>query len=147
MNNVFDPVPEVFTRLAKIRTSQGKEEEAVDLYLYAKDFLAQRIKHNAFFGNLNIMKWLIDDLYELIEFDEEYFDFFDLYYLLKSPHKISFVYDDKEQKLESVMEGDECNVCFNGKWFHSRDDFFKDACIGNTKLTAIYRDLYGFEVE
>ena len=62
LNNVFDPVPEVFTRLARIRVSQAKEDEAIDLYLYAKDFLAQRIRHNAFFGNLNIMKWLIDDL-------------------------------------------------------------------------------------
>ncbi len=147
MRNLFDPVPEVYTRLAKIRTSQGKKKEAVDLYLYAKDFLAQRIRHSAFFGDLNIMKWLIDDLYELIDFDEEFFDFFDLYYLLKSPHKISFYYDETEQKVESVMEGDECNVCFNGKWFHSREDFFKDACIENTKLTSIYRDLYGFEVE
>lgn len=147
MNNVFDPVPEVFIRLAGIRTDQGKKEEAADLYLYAKDFLAQRIKHNAFFGNLNIMKWLIDDLYELIDFDEEFFDFFDLYYLLKSPHKISFIYEEEEQKLESVMEGEECNVCFNGKWFHSRDDFFKDGCIGNMKLTTIYEELYGFEVE
>ena len=147
MNNVFDPVPEVFTRLARIRTSQGREEEAVNLYLYAKDFLAQRIRHNAFFGNLNIMKWLIDDLYELIEFDEEYFDFFDLYYLLRTPHKVSFIYEDNEQSLESVMEGNECTVCFNGKWFHSRDDFFKDGCIGNTKLTAIYDKLYGFEVK
>ena len=146
LRNVFDPVPEVFTRLAKIRTSQGREEDAVELYLYAKDFLAQRIRYNAFFGNLNIMKWLIDDLYELIEFDEEVFDFFDLYYLLKSPHKISFVYDGKEQKLESVMEGEECSVCFNGKWFHGRDEFIKEACIGNTKLTAVYQDLYGFEV-
>ena len=147
MNNVYDPVPEVFTRLARIRTSQGREEEAVNLYLYAKDFLAQRIRHNAFFGNLNIMKWLIDDLYELIEFDEEYFDFFDLYYLLRTPHKVSFIYEDNEQSLESVMEGNECTVCFNGKWFHSRDDFFKDGCIGNTKLTAIYDKLYGVEVK
>lgn len=147
MNNVFDPVPEVFTRLARIRTSQGREEEAVNLYLYAKDFLAQRIRHNAFFGNLNIMKWLIDDLYELIEFDEEYFDFFDLYYLLRTPHKVSFIYEDNEQSLESVMEGNECTVCFNGKWFHSRDDFFKDGCIGNNKLTAIYDELYGVEVK
>ena len=147
MNNVFDPVPEVFTRLARIRTSQGREEEAVNLYLYAKDFLAQRISHSAFFGNLNIMKWLIDDLYELIEFDEEYFDFFDLYYLLRTPHKVSFIYEDNEQSLESVMEGNECTVCYNGKWFHSRDDFFKDGCIGNTKLTAIYDKLYGFEVK
>ena len=147
MKNVFAPVPEVLTRLARIRTSQGKEREAVDLYLYAKDFLGQRIKYNAFFGNLNIMKWLIDDLYELIEFDEEYMDFFDLYYLLKSPHKISFFYDDKKQNLESVLEGNECTVCFNGKWFRNRDDFFKDACIGDMRLTAIYRKLYGFEVE
>lgn len=145
--NVFDPVPEVYTRLARIRTDEGKEDDAVNLYLKAKNWLAQRIRHNAFFGNLNIMKWLIDDLYELIEFDEEFFDFFDLYYLLKTPHKIRFFFDDEEMNLESVMEGDECVVCFNGKWYHSRDDFFKDAATKDgTKLTAIYGDLYGFEV-
>ncbi len=145
--NVFDPVPEVYTRLARIRTDEGKEEDAVNLYLKAKDWLAQRIHFNAFFGNLNIMKWLVDDLYKLIEFDEDYFDFFDLYYLLNIPHKIKFFYEDEEMNLESVMEGDECVVCFNGKWYHSRDDFFKDAATKDgTKLTAIYGDLYGFEV-
>ena len=146
MNNPFDPVPEVFTRLARIREKQGDKDEAVSMYLKAKDFLAQRIRYNAFFGNLSMMKWLIDDLYKLIEFDEDFFDFYDLYYLLKSPHKITFMYDGEVQHLESEPEGDECNVCFNGEWFRSRDDFFKDACISDTKLTAIYDDLYGFEV-
>lgn len=145
-SNVFDPVPEVFTRLARIRTEQGRTEDAVNLYLNAKDWLAQRIRLNAFFGNLNIMKWLIDDLYELIEFDEEYFDFFDMYYLLKTPHKIRFEYDAEPHTVESVMEGEECSVCFDGKWFRSRDDFFKDAVIGekNLKLTGIYDELYAF---
>ena len=147
MDNVFDPVPEVFTRLARIRTSQGRIEDAVDLYEYAKDFLAQRIRYNAFFGNLNIMKWLIDDLYELVEFNERAFDLYDMYYLLKSPHKISFMYQNAEQTVESVMEDAECAVCFNGKWFRDRDAFYKDACIGNTKLTAVYDDLYGFQVK
>ncbi len=147
MNNVFDPVPEVFTRLARIRTQQGRKDEAVGLYLYAKDFLAQRITYNAFFGNMNIMKWLIDELYELVEFDKETFDFYDLYYLLKTPHKITFLLDDEEMHLESVMEGDECTVCFNGKWFHSRDDFFKDAEVDGTRVIELYDDFYGFEVE
>ncbi len=145
--NVFDPVPEVYTRLARIRTDEGNPDDAVELYLRAKDWLAQRIRHNAFFGNLNIMKWLIDDLYELIEFDEYFFDFFDLYHLLKTPHRARFYYEDQEMNLESVMEGDECSVCFNGKWYHSRDDFFKDAATRDgKKLTAIYGELYGFEV-
>jgi len=144
--NVFDPVPEVYTRLAKIRTKQGNIKEAVNLYLIAKNFLAQRIQYNAFFGNLNIMKWLIDDLYELIEFDYEEFDFYDLYYLLKTPHVISFHYEKSTFRVESVMEGEECTVCFNGKWYHSRDEFFKEAMVGNTVATAVYGELYGFEL-
>ena len=146
MMDVFAPVPEVATRLARIRTEQGRKDEAVRLYQYAKGFLAERIKYNGFFGNMNIMKWLIDDLYELIDFDYEEFDFFDMYYLLKTPHEITFRYKGKEQKLESSMEGNESVVCFNGKWFHSRDDFFKDGCIGDEKLMAIHEDLYAFKV-
>lgn len=146
MRNVFDPVPEVATRLARIRVSQGRKDEAVDLLLYAKDFLAQRIRYSAFFGNLSIMKWLIDDLYELTDFDEDYFDFFDLYYLLKTPHKIIFFYDKTPIELESVMEGEECAVCCNGKWYRDRDDYFKNASVDGTKLTAVYNELYGFEV-
>lgn len=145
--DVFDPVPEVFTRLARIRTAQGKKDEAIMMYQFAKDFLAQRIRYNAFFGNLNIMKWLIDDLYELIDFDEEFFDFFDLYYLLKTPHKITFMYKKEQQTIETVMEGKECAVCFNDEWFRSRDEFFREAAIGDMKLTAIYKDLYDFEVK
>ncbi len=144
--NLFDPVPEVYTRLAKIRKEEHKEQEAVNLYLIAKDFLAQRIRYNAFFGNLNIMKWLIDDLYEIVDFDEEYFDFYDLYYLLKTPHKIIFMYKKQEMNLESVLEGGTCSVCFNGKWYRSRDDFFKDAMVDGTVATSVYDDFYGFEV-
>lgn len=88
MNNLNEPVPEICTRLAGIRKEQGDEDGAVNLYLKARDFLTQRLKYDSYFGNRNIMKWLIDDLYELLDFDEDYFDFYDLYYLLKTPHKI-----------------------------------------------------------
>lgn len=145
-NNVFDPVPEVYTRLARIRADQGNKREAVNLYFYAKDFLAQRIRFNAFFGNLNIMKWLIDDLYELVDFDPSFFDFYDCYYLLKTPHKITFTYNGEKQELISEQDGNECAVCFNGKWYHGRDEFYKEACIGDDKLTSIYRKFKDFKI-
>ena len=144
--NVFFPYPEIYTRLAKIKKDRGEIEEAKELYLEAKSILADRIKKNAFFGNLNIMMWLIDDLYEIMEFDKSVFDLYDLFYLLKTPNKVKFRYENKEYKVESVMEGKECVVNFNGKWFHDRKEFFNNATIDEEKLTDLYDDLYGFEV-
>ena len=145
--DVFDPVPEVFTRLAKIRAEQGKKREAVNLYFKAKDYLAQRIRYNAFFGNMNIMKWLIDDVYELIPFDEEKFDFYDLYYLLKSPHSVAFEAYGKKYEIKTEKDGGGCAVCFDGKWFRDRDEFFKEAEIDGKRLTEIYCDLKDFIIQ
>ncbi|MBR2751803.1 MAG: sel1 repeat family protein [Clostridiales bacterium] len=144
--NLGQSLPEVFTRLAKIRVKQGKKTEAVDLYLRAKDFLAQRISYNAFFGNLNIMNWLICDLYDLIEFDEDDFDFFDLYYLLKKPCVVQFYYARNKYTVEAQMEDENCVIRFGDKWYRDVSDFIAKATIRNLPLTKINRELYGFEV-
>ena len=144
--SLFDPFPEISTRLAGIRKKQGRIEDAIDLYVIAKDFLARRIRCSDFFGNLNIMKWLIDDLYELTDFDYEEFDLFDLYYLLKSPHVIKFDYEDTIYIIESQDEDGMCTVHFNDKWYRDRDEFFKNAVIADSKLTELYNELYGWEV-
>ena len=144
---LFDPLPQIFIRLARIRTEQGKIEEAVNLYLYARDFLAQRLRINSFFGDLNNMKWLIEELYKLVEFDTEYFDFYDLYYLLTKPCKITFEFEDEAHSVECIEEDGECVINFDGKWFRTREDFFNKAAINNYRLTEIYEDLYSFEVK
>lgn len=141
-----EPLPEIFTRLARIRSEEGKTEEAVDLYLRAKDFQAQRISYNDFFGDLNIMMWLIDDLYKLIDFDRDNFDFYDMYHLLTSPCEISFRRGKKEYNVSVTAEAEGLAIGFNGKWYRTREDFFGKAVIGNEKLTAIYDEFYGFEV-
>ena len=138
---VNEPLPEIFTRLARIRTEEGKIEEAVDLYLRAKRFLAQRIRYNPFFGNLNIMKWLIDDLYELIEFDPDCFDFYDLYYVLKKPAKVRLFYGDQKLEVESVTEEGACAVRLDDKWFRDRDAFFQKAMVGGKRMTEVYDEL------
>ena len=116
-NNLDAPIPEIYTRLAKIRQDVGRIDEAVDLYMQAKFFLAQRISYNDFFGNLNIMDWLINDLYQLIDFDDTDFDLFDLYYLMKKPVKIAFRYEQKKYTVESFQEEEECTVKFQNKWY------------------------------
>lgn len=146
LTNLYAPVPQVFMRLARIRTEEGKTEEAVGLYRYAKDFLAQRLRVNPFFGDLNNMKWLVGELYGLVGFDKEDFDFYDLYYLLDSPCSVTFEYNGRKHSVECTEENGETAVCFDGKWYRTKDDFFKKASIGKYPLTEIYDDLCFFEV-
>lgn len=141
-----DPYPEVCTRLAKIRMDEGKTDEAVSLYLDAKHFLRQRIKYTCFFGDLNIMKWLIEDLYSMIKFDEEDFDLYDLYYLLKTPYTVRFRFNRKSYQVKSVEIDGTVAIQFDNKWYRTLDDFFNNAAIGNNKLITLDNDLYGFEV-
>lgn len=144
---LHEPLPEVATRLARIREEQGRIDDAVSLYFQARAFLAQRIQYSPFFGNLNIMMWLIDDLYRLVEFDGENIDLFDLYWLLKFPNRVTFYFDGNLQTVESAEAEGEIAVCFNGKWFINRGDFFEKAEINGMLLTAIQNELYGFRVE
>ena len=144
--DAYEPLPEIYTRLARIRTEDGKTEEAVKLYLAAKDFLAQRIGGNAFFGDLNIMMWLIDDLYKLRKFDESDFDLYDLYYLLKSPCRVQFCMGAKKYIVEASEDEEGFYVRFGGEYYRGREDLFKKACIGKERLTALYNKLFGFKV-
>ena len=100
------------------------------------------------YGNLNIMKWMIDDIYALREIDRDNLDLYDLYYLLKAPAKVFFRYGNRQYEVESVKEDGACAIRFEDKWYRSIDDFFAKAEIERELLTALYDDLYGFkEVE
>ena len=146
MENPFAPVPEIFTRLASIRTKEGETDEAIRLYSEAKDVLAQRIEDNPFFGNLTIMKYLIKNLYELKAPDLKNIDLFDLYELLTKPVKVSFMYDGEEFIVEALEEDGEVIISFDGKWYRTTDDFFAKASIDGLRLVVIGWGLYDFEV-
>ena len=109
--------------------------------------LAERLRWSDFFGDINIMKCLIDDLYEIIEFDPEYVDFFDLYYVLKRPARVTFYYGDEKHTIESLIEDGVCVIHFDDKWYRDRDEFLKKARLDDRKLTSIHDYLYGFDVD
>ena len=141
-----EPFPEIYTRLARIRKEQKRYEEAADLYLQAKNFLAERILYTHFFGDRNVMKWLTEDLYTIIPFNETDFDLFDLYYLLKNPVTVTFRYESRKYTVRSTETEEGTAVEFAGRWFRTIDDFFAKAVINGKVLTDYYRDLYAFEV-
>ena len=141
-----DPLPEVFTRLAKIRTEDGQIQEALRLYDRARNFLAQRIQNHPFFGDLNIMKWLIADVYRLRPFDPELFGLYDLYYVLLHPAKVRFTLYDVPHEAEALEEDGAVVIRFDSRWFRTIDDFFQKAEIDGKPATALYDDMLDFEI-
>ena len=139
--------PDIYTRLARIRKSQGKIEEAIGLYLEAKLMVAERLSYNQFFGDLNVMKWLTEDLYTMMDVDFADFDLYDLYVILKTPIKVAFTFAGQEYVVESHQEEDgHISVKFQDTWYRDIDDFFKKATIKDERLPAIYHELYGYRV-
>lgn len=141
-----DPLPEVFTRLAKIRTEEGDPDTALLLYDQARDFLSQRIHDHPFFGDLNIMKWLIQDVYQLRKLDEEAFGLYDLFYLLQQPLKVQFSFDGDEHEIESAEEEAAIAVRLDDQWYRTIDDFFLKAELDGVQLTFLEDDLYDFRI-
>lgn len=142
----YDPLPEIFTRLAGIRVKEGSAPEALRLYERAEIFLARRIRQTAFFGDLSSMKWLIKDMYKLKDFTPENMNLYDLYHLLENPVKISFYFEGRPHEVESVAEDGGISVRFDDKWYRSTDDFFKKAEIEGARLTALYEELTDMKV-
>ena len=142
------PIAEVASRLARIRKEEGEELEAVRLFRQTIDAMKPRIQYNgAFFGDLNIMKWAVNDLYQLVEFDPGDFGLYDLYFRLQKPCKVHFSYALTEYTVESVEEDEELHVRFEDRWFRSIDDFFTKAEIDGETLTRIEDELTEFVIE
>lgn len=140
------PLPEILTRLAKIRSDEGNTEEALRLYDIARDFLSQRIQAHPFFGDLNSMKWMIAEIYKLREFNHELFGLYDLYHVLRSPAKVRFSFGEDTHEAEAVADGTALSVRFDDKWYYTADDFFTKAQINGELLTTLYEELFDFEV-
>jgi len=140
-----EPFPEVATRLAGIRAKQGKTEEAIELYLRAKDFLRQRIRYSPFFGNFSIMKWLVRDLCRLMPLDEDNFDFYDLYEVLKSPCTVTFYYKNRPHDIVSEIEDGAPVISFEGRFYRDIDDFMQHGTIGGEALSSRAHQFYYFQ--
>ena len=140
------PLADIFTRIARIRVEEGRITDALLLYDRSRKILAHKLIRNSFFGDLNVMKWTTEAIYELRDFDKNDIDLYDLYYLLKEPVTVRFRFEDRPYEVKAVAEDGETVICFGDKWYRTTDDFFKKASIGDYLLTTLYDELEDFEV-
>ncbi len=145
-NNVFEPLPEIYSRLSNIYKKEGKIADAIELLLAAKSFQAQRLQYTDFFGDLTIMKYIILNLYELYEFDESCIDLFDLYYALQYPCTILLSYQDKVYSIQIIKENSLFYIKMNDTNYENADDFFSRATLENTKLSSLALQLDYVEI-
>ncbi len=145
--NVFEPLPEIYSRLARIYKQEGELGKAIQLLLYAKSFQAQRLMYNGFFGDLSIMKSIVMDLYQLMEFDQDIVDLFDLYYVLQAPAKVILSIDQKEHTIEAKEENKRIYISMDNKNYENIDEFFLRAKIDQERLSAQYLNTDYVEIE
>lgn len=136
--NTFDPVPEIYSRLAKIYVEEGNEDQAIQLLLIAKEFQSQRLMYSQFFGDLTIMKYIVQDLYALIQFDPDFMDLFDLYYALKKPCKIAIEILGEDYIIEAKYEDGLFFICMDDKNYENVDQFFLNAKVNGEPLSTQY---------
>lgn len=137
--NLFAPVPEIFSRLGRIYLSEGKRYDGIMLLLKAKDFLGQRLWESTFFGDLSIMKYLIKDIYEVIELDQDHLDVFDLYYILTKESIVRITYNQIDFYIRSDQDG---TIEMNDILYEDVDDFFSRAKLDlRTPIFSVYDQL------
>lgn len=136
--NTFDPVPEIYSRLAKIYVEEGNEDQAIQLLLIAKEFQSQRLIYSDFFGDLTIIKHIVLDLYSLIQFDSDYMDLFDLYYVLQKPCKLALEINGEDYIIEAKYEDDLFYISMDDKNYEDVDQFFQNAMIHDEPLYSQY---------
>lgn len=145
-NQLFDPYPEVAHRLADIFINEGHGEDAVEMLIKAKSFIVQRIRYNPFWGNFIVCRRTVTLLYKVIEFDEDTFDFFDLFYLFTKPHTVKLTYNGKQYLIESFFDEGEMRVKCEGRLYKSTENFLTYATFDNKRTFVIdYDDYYNLE--
>lgn len=131
--------PEIALRLVQMDLEEG-EDDAFDLdcLLDARDLIAIRQQRSPFWGNIKLMRSILETTAEMVGND---FDFIDLYDLLTFDHKkatITFDYEGAQYLLNIFFDEAETIFQFDEKWYHGAEDFLEKARINHKRITSVF---------
>lgn len=102
--------------------------------------------YSQFFGDLTIMKYIVNDLYSLIQFDPNYMDLFDLYYALQKPCKVAIEILGDDHIIEAKYEDGLFYICMDDKNYEDVDQFFLHAKVNEEPISTQYVNVNYIEI-
>lgn len=139
-------LPDIILRLARIRAKEKDIDNAINLYSDAINKYINVVVKRKYLAYISRILEANDELHQLRRFDVDELNIFNISYLMKSPIRIIFMYEDDSYEIETVNEEDGIVVHFGNKWYRSVEEFYKNAKIVNDSITTLAYELYGFEV-
>jgi len=139
-NQLFDPYPEVAHRLVDIYINEGNIEKCYEMITKAKSFITQRIRYSPFWGNFIVCRRVVCLFYKILEFDEECFDVFDLFYLFEKEHTVKLLYNGKKYLIESFFDEGQMRVKCNNVLYKSTEDFLTKSLFDGKHIYIIHYD-------
>jgi len=147
------PVPHykghVFAKVAEIYLEDELPEAAFQLLLDAHYELTKQLLRYTENSDLDLMKRIIERIYELSGVDVsgmKNLHLYDLYQILKQPASVEFRSQSGTHRVSSFSESGEITIEFDGKWFRNIDEFFYNAAIDGKRLPALCLDLSDFRI-
>lgn len=138
-----EPYPEITYRMAGILAEEGKKKEPVKMLRSAKSFMAERLSYDPFWGHIEVMGRIVRLLYSLTAVNTEAIDLYDIFGVISPNKEYSF---RRGRKKYTIKTDSESAIDFEGKWYRNYGEFLQKATIENDRITAIYDELYGWEV-
>lgn len=140
--------PEIALRLAKLDLEDGTDDMLdLDSLLDAREILTLRQQRRPFWGNLKVMRRILETTVRMVGNEYGFIDMYDLMTFESFDAIVTFDYNGIKYRLDIFRNDDEIIYKFDDIWFHGPDDFLEKVRINNKRITSIIDQIKNIHVE
>ena len=128
-------MPELLLELSRIEERHGNTEAAIEFCLKWKNMALENACNCCYPSEKD--EQIVMQLYKLTEFDPSDTDLLDLFYVFKTPHRVTFFLEDGGRiEAESVRYEDEIIVKCGKGYYRTAADFFERFGFNGKRISA-----------
>ncbi|MBR6384244.1 MAG: sel1 repeat family protein [Lachnospiraceae bacterium] len=130
--------PEIAVRLTNLNIEEGcYTDNDFDNLLYARMILSIRQSVRPFWGNIILMKRILETIVLITGKNYDIIDLYDLLVFDLNKAIVFFEYNGIQGNLDIFDDGKETIFQYEGKWFHGPEDFLEKARFDGKRITTV----------